>query len=662
MRKAVKTLLLCLFALSIQAQPNYSPHRQQEHLNRGLIAFNTESGGTFVSWRYFEQEKGYRYLLYHNGRQIVESQKTSYMLPTGSPLTDTYQVKVVNAVGETVEETPVVHPYANNAIKVPLTRPDASIPNNSSHYSPNDISVGDADGDGEYELFVKWNPAGAKDNSHQGKTANVVIDCYKLDGIRLWSINLGPNIRAGAHYTQFLVYDFDGDGRAELICKTAPGSTDGKGRYVSMAADDNGIKTCDNSRQYGNENGHILAGPEFLTVFSGLTGEAIHTTWYIPNRAGGFNQEGVNPEGRAFWGDDHGNRGERYLACAAYLDGLKPSAVFIRGYYTRCYLWAVDFDGHKLVHRWLHASVSDTTVEHYDSQWTKTVRTYDSNTCGMGQHFTAFSNGNHNVSVGDYDGDGRDEITTGSAAIDDDGQLMYSVGFGHGDAIHVTDLIPDRPGLEVFHVHESRIPGNEYGWDIHDAKTGEVIHHAEGAEDNGRGIAADLMASHRGFEFASANDSKLRAADTGEVLYRRCASLNFRIYWDGSLQDNLADGGMEQSKLYGHRSRTLRPYTIQAWDGNGFTTVATMHQHSCNGTKQTPNLSCDLFGDWREEVILHDDGNLYIYSSSMPTDYNVPCLMTDHIYRMGIVWQQTAYNQPPHLGYYLPDQAIDTRK
>ena len=643
----IKSLaFLCLLAVNVHAQPNYNSSRQQEKLNRGLVAFNTADNTTFVSWRYFEGESNYTYRLYRNGKKMVETKRTSHTLPIESSPTDVYKLEVLSS-GSVIDEASV-SPF-NQKMTVTLTKPDASVTNNSASYTPNDISIGDIDNDGEMELFVKWDPADSQDNSKAGKTSNVIIDCYKLDGTRLWSVNLGPNIRAGAHYTQFLVYDFDGDGCAEMMCKTAPWSKDGKGSYVSAAADDATIKGCDNSHSYRNSKGYVLSGPEFLTVFDGKTGAAVHTIWYNPDRAFGVNAKNPDPA-YGSWGDTYGGRGDRFNACVAYLDGLKPSAIFNRGYYTQTFLWAVDYKDKKLVHRWLHASVSDTKVEHYDADWNKTTKTYSSNTCGMGSHYTAYGNGNHNLSVGDYDGDGKDEITLGSCAIDDDGRLLYAVGYGHGDAIHVGKMIPDRDGLQVFHVHEEKISGNDYGWDVHDAGTGEIIWSAAGSEDNGRGIASDIIASNPGYEFSSSNDRQQRSAKTGNVVSTKSSSMNFRLYWDGSVQDNLADGGYTEA------------YSITHWTGSKFETVATLDGSSCNTTKRTPNLSCDIFGDWREEVILHDDNNLFIYSSAMPTNYKVPCLLTDHIYRMGITWQQSSYNQPPNLGYYLPDQAIDMSK
>ena len=645
MKKLFLLLLTVALGLASYAQPNYRADRQQESLTRALTAVATSQGKTFLSWRYFESDNHqYSYQLFHNGRQIGTFSRTNYLYPVESEADDIYELRVVDENGDVVEQMQTT-PWTGSTLKIPLQRPTTDAAGGTGLlYSPNDCSVGDADGDGEMEIFVKWDPSTSKDNSQNGKTNDVIIDCYKMDGTLLWRIDLGPNIRAGAHYTQFLVYDFDGDGRAELICKTAPWSKDGKGNYVSAAATDNTIKSqTKNTQSYRNSNGYVLEGPEFLTVFSGADGHAIHTTWYNPDRAFGINAKNMSPAYTSSWGDSYGGRGDRFLAAVAYLDGMKPSAVFCRGYYTQAFVWAVDFNGTELVHRWLHASTSKTKVEHYDANWTKTTRTYNSSPANEGRH-TLYGNGNHNLTIGDVDGDGCDEIIWGSGAVDNDGKLLYSVGFGHGDAIHMGTFNPDRPGLQVFDIHEDK---GTYAWDLHDAATGEIIFKGgpEGV-DNGRGICAHLLPGVDEAVFSSSKQRQQYSAATGQMVTSTSASLNFRVYWDDDLQEELADGGYDSN------------YTISKFKTtSSLSTIATLSGSSCNTTKATPNLLADLFGDWREEVILHDDDNLYVHTSTTLTDYVVPALLTDHIYRMAVAWQQTAYNQPPHLGYFLPDKA-----
>ena len=649
-------------ALTVAAQQYRTFPQQMERLDRGVVALPAERQGVFVSWRLLGTDpKGVSFDLLRDGKKIAEGLTvTNYVDGSGSEK-NSYQVI---ARGSTMETSAVATPWADLYRSIPVSRPQGGeVGGRRYRYTPNDCSVGDVDGDGRYELFLKWDPSNAADNSRDGFTGDVIIDCYAMDDRAvmdgkivnsqsenskyLWRINLGKNIRAGAHYTQFMVYDFDRDGRAELICKTAPGSVDGTGRYVTEAATEQEIQQADNSADYRNERGRILSGPEYLTVFDGQTGRAIHTIYYRPNRA--FGTGGDAAYDKDGWGDKAvvGNRGERFLAGVAWLDGPqgRPSAVMCRGYYTPSHLWAVDFDGQRLSTKWLHAST--TPHEYYvidrngKQQWYR------------GLEATAYGQGAHSLSVGDVDGDGCDEITYGSAAVNNDGTLLYSTGLGHGDATHLSDLDPDRPGLEFFMVHEER----PYGADLRDARTGEKLFYETAGVDTGRGLAADIDGTHRGFEFWHSEKRLVRDIH-GNAISENRPSINFRIYWDGDLQDEL---------LANRHERPHFPSFVEKWDGekavplplsNGKQLYEMGHSVSNNWTKATPCLQADLFGDWREEVILWDErdaAHLNIFTTNIPTEYAVPTLMHDNIYRLGVAWQNTAYNQPPHLGYYLPD-------
>ena len=642
-----------LSAMLLYSKAQITPVTQMEHLNRGVVALPANSGrGIFVSWRFLGTDDSItRFDLIKNGTTIASDLEVSNYTDASGDNSSEYQV-ITKVNGEIVSTSDPVKAWGEVYKKLKLDRPAKGALGGT--YSPNDCSVGDVDGDGEYEIFVKWDPSNSKDNSQSDKTDNVYIDCYKLDGTKLWRIDLGVNIRAGAHYTQFQVYDYDGDGKAEMMCKTAPGSKDGLGNYVNQAATNDKIKAADNNKDWRTSAGRINGGHEYLTIFNGETGAAIHTIAYYPNRnakpelseaAGTYNwddRSGKNDKG------DYGNRGERYLAATAYLDGPdhNPSGIFCRGYYTFAHIWAVDFDGQQLKTRWLHSSDSRTTYKLRDDEGNQ--KTLKGSICTSRlKLYTMYANGNHTRSIADVDGDGKDEFIWGSAALDDDGKMLYATGFGHGDAIHLGDFNPDRPGLEVFEVHEEK---GTYAWDLHDAATGEILFKGgpEGV-DNGRGMCAQLDPKHRGAYFSSASERQQRSATTGEIASSVQASVNFRIYWDGDLQEELLDGTK-----------------IDKWTASGTTRLYIKGKNpydynassSCNSTKATPNLQADIFGDWREEIILwstNDNATLNIFTTNTPTTYRVPTLMHDHTYRMGICWQNTAYNQPPHLGYYLPD-------
>ncbi|PRP50437.1 rhamnogalacturonan lyase [Bacillus halotolerans] len=584
--------------------------RQMEYLTRGLIAVKTEQG-VFVSWRFLGTDhETVTFHIYRNGDRITDepiADSTNFLDGKGTE-DALYQVAAVykGRKERLSKEAPV---WRENVLELPLNKPEGGVtPDGKPYtYSANDASVGDVDGDGEYEIILKWNPSNSKDNAHDGYTGDVLIDAYKLNGAFLWRINLGRNIRAGAHYTQFMVYDLDGDGKAEIAMKTADGTIDGKGNIIGEAHAD-----------FRDEQGRILSGPEYLTVFKGETGEALTTVDYEP------------PRGKLEdWGDGYGNRMDRFLAGIAYLDGERPSLVMARGYYTRTVLVAYDFRNGRLKKRW----------------------TFDSNQPG---HEAYAGQGNHSLSVADVDGDGKDEIIYGAMAVDHDGTGLYTTELGHGDAMHVGDLDPSRKGLEVFQVHEDA--SKPYGLSLRDAGTGEVLWGVHAGTDVGRGMAAHIDPRYKGALVWGIDPPGNEGMSYGlytskgeKISDKAPASANFSIWWDGDLVRELLDHDW---------NGTIGKPKIEKWDAEN-RCLKTIFQPegvlSNNGTKGNPVLQANLFGDWREEVIwrTEDSSALLIYTTTHLTRHRFYTLMHDPVYRLGIAWQNTAYNQPPHTSFYL---------
>lgn len=591
--------------------------RQMEHLDRGLVAVQTGTNKAYLSWRLSGTEmssvEGFN--VYRDGKMITPAPVTNStnLVDNESTPGATYRVRPIVDGKEVAESVKDAAAWSRAYLEIPvMLPPGGKTPDGKDYtYSLNDASTGDLDGDGQYEIVVKWYPSNAQDNAFAGYTGNTLLDAYKLDGTRLWRIDLGRNIRSGAHYTQFQVMDFDGDGMAEIACQTADGTIDGIGKILGdekadwrakdgyvKTPDGTGSRTLADGTRVADLVGRIVTGPEFVTVFAGKDGKALATSEVAAKRGA-----------LSDWGDLYANRSDRFLAGSAYLDGNLPSYIMGRGYYGRLTVAAWDFRGGKLTRRW-----------YFDSD--------DGNTKYRGQ-------GNHNLSVGDVDADGKDEIVYGSMALNDDGTGMYTTGLGHGDAMHLGDLDPDNPGLEVWEVHENG--GAAYGYELHDAKTGKILWGTKTGNDNGRGMAADIDATSRGHEMWSSATGLYSAK--GTRLSATKPSVNFRVYWDGDLQDEILDGTR-----------------ISKWNGNG--TTGLFDATGCasnNGSKSNPMLVADLFGDWREEVIWRTTDNkaMRIYTSTTPTNHRFYTLMHDPVYRNAVAWQNTAYNQPPHLGFWL---------
>lgn len=575
--------------------------QMEYHIDRGLVAVTCDQG-IYLGWRLLGTEPiDLGFNIYRDGEKINDqplTTSTNYIDEDGSP-DSAYYITVVQAGDEQVASQTVAA-WDKNYYALPLQIPSPGTTKSGEYYTyrANDASAADLDGDGQYEIILKWDPSNSKDNSQRGYTGNAYLDAYKLDGTLLWRIDLGRNIRAGAHYTQFIVYDFDGNGKAEVAMKTGDGTIDGQGNVIGNPNAD-----------YRNSSGYVLSGPEYLTIFDGETGAALATVDYDPPRGS-----------VSSWGDSYGNRVDRFLAGVAYLDGNRPSLIMARGYYTRTVVVAYNWRDGKLTKLWKFDS-NDPQLRSYAGQ------------------------GNHQLSIADVDSDGKDEIIYGAMTINHDGTPLYNTGLGHGDALHVGNFDPDRPGLEVFGVHEDY--PNPAGINLRDAHTGEILWGEATNYDVGRGLIANIDPNYRGAE-SWASGSTVKNVQ-GETITSNRPSTNFAIWWDGDLLRELLDN-----------------ISISKWDWEQKRPVQLLYATgtaSNNGTKATPALTADLFGDWREEVVLRSNGSseLRIYTTTDLTAYRIHTLMHDRMYRMAVAWQNVAYNQPPHPSFYLgPDEQPPT--
>ena len=723
----------CLAAPASAVGPSPEPGNpavQLDHLDRGLVAAGT-SEGVFLSWRLLGHEAtgssatgltGTDFNVYRDGQKLATVTDSTNYLDTSGTAASKYQVRAV-VEGVELDESATATSWGGNFKDIPLRKPaDGVTPAGQAYtYSANDASVADVDGDGQYEFIVKWDPNNSKDVSQVGYTGNTYVDTYKADGTLLHRIDLGVNIRSGAHYTQLLVNDFDGDGRAEMMMKTAPGTkstnynADGSvasQQFITLlqsdieagyaSTDDYRMSAADYyqhvvemfqgwsehpevkagnwpatleeafgiapkyqyplstsdakaladyfmdvyapSRSARNNlrafEGFIVSGPEYLTVFEGATGKELKTVAYEPGR----HDDGL------MWGDyamariEPGNRVDRFLAGVAYLDGQKPAAVFARGYYTRTTLATYTWDGTSLSPVW-----------NIDSGWAPMTNPFNDSPHGRDgtdpEYGKLTTQGFHSLSASDVDGDGRQEIVYGAATIDDDGSVLYSsfetmpegsatpgeeARLGHGDAMHVTDIDPNRPGKEIFTVHEGGTWA-PYGYAMRDAGTGEVLFGAYSGKDTGRGMIGDVDPAVPGIEnwaigMQSADGTKLSTSQPGT---------NMSIKWAADMTTQIVNGSGDQTP------------TIDDWKRGRLLTAEGTRTN--NGTKGTPSLVADVVGDWREEMLVRtaDSTALRMYLSTEVTSHKLYTLMHDPQYRAEVARQNTTYNQPSYTDFYF---------
>ena len=639
-----------------------------EWLDRGVVAVpENNDRGILVTWRLLASEynQGLTFNVYRNGSKVNTSPITTLnYVDTEGKAGDTYVVETVATGANSKPATA----WANNYVDIPLQRP-ADRPNPALAYgatdsaepityTANDMAVADVDGDGQYEILVKWSPSQSQDpgltNRHTGET---IFDLYTLEGELLWRINLGINIVSSAHHSPFSFYDLDQDGKAEFAVKTADGTRlylpkeDGT---INDLTDDpaqvlgdedavwvGGLQNPANGNQVNNTAlGRVASGPETFTVFDGATGKALNTVPY-------FADYKISPN----WGDGNNNRSDRFNGAVAYMpkNGVPgaepyPTVIEVRGHYGPHFVAAYQWIDGKIVKIWEFALAG----------WN----------AGSNQ-------GNHNLKVADVDHDGYSEVVLGAITLDHDGTIVWSgngtrgtTRAGHGDALHVGAMVPDSDEIYVFQPHESGPPNNVT---LVRGSTGEPVWtYSANIGDVGRGVAANVTPLP-GFEMWAVQtpmynmvSGEVITSEVGGIGVANKAPVNFVLYWDGDLLHEFFDGP-DNFNSTDSPSITKFNYDVETGESELETLQTLTGSYSNNGTKANPGLIADIFGDWRDEVLVRtsDNNALRIYTTDIPTDHVIYTLMHDPTYRMAVNLQNSTYNQPAHLGFYLGEDIRD---
>lgn len=551
----------------------WATKRVEPRIDRGVVAQRRADNSVYISWRLLESDPaGIAFEVFRSAEGLAPVQVTETSVtrttdcvdvdPGKSPLT--YTVRPVNAPGACTGSAVVLERLGDETPSLRLKLSDASV-------RVSKLGIADLDGDGVFDYVVK-HPQSAVDpyKTYWRKSPDTFkIEAYLADGTALWRHDLGWAVEQGVWYSPYIVYDLDGDGKAEVAAKVGPVDVDPR-----------------------DEDGRVNTGPEWLVVWNGMTGaEIARAPW--PSRDGfsGYNTFSRNQ------------------IAVAFLDGKTPCLLPLRGTYGLMKADAYQLRDGQLEQLWTYSS------EELPRQYR-----------GQGAHFCLCA---------DVDGDGRDEVSLGSVMLDDNGVPLWTTGRGHPDAHYLSDIDPARPGMEIAYVMESR---QLKGGGLHtvDAATGELLWKLDvpTGHVHGSGICADLDPRHPGLEVYGADSADHKQTGARWLFAANGALLKSgdecpygfglsTVYWDADLQHEVA-GGHVTDYEGGAVSGRIRGSRV---------------------------LVADILGDWREEIVTCEGGELRVYTTDVSAMDRRVCLMQDPVYRGYVAMSPMGYTKHPTLSY-----------